>query len=131
MRRWVLLAAVAVLAVAGIAAAVGAAAYFLPSQQGRCTGPGIPPTVTGNCALHGGGAWCLQGFVVNATSFPTTMCFSGNSTSRLSVWAYLMNEPQYHEFQVNSTLTKLGNVSVPGCVGPITVVSGPGPFYWV
>ncbi len=130
MKRTLLIPLV-VLVVAGLAAAVGAAVYFLAPQEGAYTGPGIPQTVSGSCALRGDGAWCSQGFVVNGSRFNTTMCFSDNSTPPLTVWTYLMNATQYHEFDVNSTLSHISNVSAPGCLGPVSVVTGPGPFFWV
>lgn len=131
MKRRALLALLVVLGVAGTVAAVGSAVYFLTPQQGVYTGPGIPQTTSGSCALRGDAAWCSQGFVANGTSFNTTMCYTESSTSSLTVWAYLMNQSQYDFFKVNSTLTKLGTVTSPGCTGPITVTQGPGPYYWV
>lgn len=125
------LVVVAVLVAAGVAAAVGAVVWFLPQQQGVYSGPGIPQTVTGSCYLAGDAHWCSQGFVVNTTDFSVTMCYSVSVSAPLTVWAYLMNWSSYHEFQVNSTLTKLGNTTVPGCLGPVPIDTGPGSFYWV
>lgn len=131
MRARTLLAVVAVLVVAGVAVAAAAVVWFLPQQQGTYTGPGIPQAVTGSCDLAGDARWCSQGFQVNATNFTTTMCYSVGTTAPLTVWAYLMNSTSYHEFQVNSTLTRLGNTTAPGCVGPVPIDTGPGAFYWV
>lgn len=127
----VLLVVVAVLAVAGVAMAAGALVWFFPQQQGTYSGPGTPQTVASSCDLPGQNHWCSQGFQVNATDFDVTMCFSDNSASLLAISAYFMNGSSYHEFNVNSTLTRIGNMSSPGCLGPIPYDVGPGPFYWV
>lgn len=131
MKSRVLLVVVAVLAVAGVATAATALVWFFPQQQGTYSGSGTPQTVTGSCTLAGRDHWCSQGFQVNATLFNVTMCFTDNSAFQLAVSAYFMNESSYEQFNVNSTLTKLGNTSVPSCVGPIPYALGPGPFYWV
>jgi hypothetical protein len=131
VRSRVLLAVVAVLIVAGVAIAAGTYVWFFPQQQGTYSGRGTPQTIAASCELQGLNHWCSQGFQVNATNFTVTMCFSDNSPSQLAVTAYFMNASSYDGFHVNSTLTKLGNMSTPGCRGPLPYDVGPGPFYWV
>jgi len=111
--------------------AAGAVVWFFPQQEGTYSGLGTPQTVSASCKLQGDNHWCSQGFQVNATDFNVTMCFSDDATSQLAVSAYFMNVSSYHEFNVNSTLTKLGSVTAPGCYGPTSYNLGPGPFYWV
>ena len=131
MQARVLLAVVAVVVVAGVALAAGAIFYWLPPGHGQYSGPGFPYSMQSSCVLSGRGSWCSQGFQVNSTNFTVTECFSDDSTFPSAVWAEFMNSSQYHEFNVNSTLTRLGNQSLPGCFGPVTLLVGPGPFWWV
>lgn len=126
-----LLVIVTVVAVAAVASATTALVWFFPQQQGTYSGPGTPQTITGSCNLPGRDHWCSQGFQVNSTNFSVAECFSDSSESSLAVTAFFMNASSYHEFNVNSTLTKLSNASAPGCIGPIPYDVGPGPFYWV
>jgi hypothetical protein len=126
-----LIAVVAALAVTGAAVAAGTLIWFLPQEHGTYTGPGTPQTINGTCELTGYDAWCSQGFQVNSTAFNTTMCFTTDSTSAVAVEAYFMNSSSYHQFNVNSTLTKIGQSPEVGCTGPTTYSLGPGPFYWV
>lgn len=127
--RW-LIALVAVLAVAGVVAAVGAAVYWFPQGHGEYSGPGLPYSVAASCELPGHGSWCSQGFEVNTTDFNVTECYSVNSSFAASVWAEFMNQSQYDKFNVNSTLTHMGNQSAPGCWARSFSV-GPGPFWFV
>jgi hypothetical protein len=120
-----------VLVVAGIALAAGTAVYWLTPQQGQYSGPGIPYTSQTSFTLSGDGAWHAQGFTVSGAQYNMTECFNESSNPPVLVWTYFMNQTQYDEFNVNSTLTYLGNQSVPGCFGPYHYDNGPGPLYWV
>jgi hypothetical protein len=124
-------AVVIVLAVAGGAIATGVAVYWLPPGQGQYTGPGIPYTDVSSFTLSGDGAWHSQGFQVNGAQYNMTECFTENGTYTSVVWAYFMNQTEYYQFNVNNTLSHLGNQSAPGCFGPFHYDNGPGPFYWV
>jgi hypothetical protein len=127
----VLIVTVAVIAVAGVAAAATAVVWFVPQQEGTYSGPGAPQTTAGNCTLPGQDHWCSQGFGVSSVSFNVTMCFMTNTTTQAGVVAYLMNDSSYHNFTVNSTLTHLDEVPSPRCFGPTAYDDGPGTFYWV
>lgn len=131
MRPRVLLVLAAVLVVAGVAVAAGALVDWLPAQSGQYSGPGFPFSVQSSCDLRGSGQWCSQGFQVNATNFTVSECFSDNATFPSAVWSEFMNYSQYHEFNVNTTLTHLGNQSRAGCLGPTSYAIGPGPFWFV
>lgn len=130
MRARVLLALIAVLVVAGVAVAASAVFYWLPPGHGQYTGPGIPYSAQSSCTLRGEGSWCSYGFQVNSTDFNVTECFSTNSTFPTAVWVEFMNLTQYDEFNVNSTLSHIGNQTVPGCWGPKSLDVGPGPFWF-
>lgn len=130
MKPWAL-TALALLVIAGVAVAAVAVVVWLPARSGVYTGPGIPYTTEGSFTLAGDGSWHAQPFQVNSSQFNVTECFTESATPATAVWGLFMNESEFDEFNVNSTLTHLGNQSLPGCFGPVHVVNGPGPFYFV
>lgn len=122
---------IAVILVAGVVVAAGAAFYLLPRQHGVYVGPGLPHTISivsqvGNVT----GSYYAQGFVFNTSVWwinGTEIGFGGTTAE-----SGLMNQSQYLSLESNNSISWLGGYTAPDVVGFFNYQGiGPATVYFV
>ncbi len=107
-RLWVV---IAVVSIAGIAIAAGAAFYFLAPKEGAYVGPGLPVSKALDVSLPNDGSYYGLGVHFNSTVASAWLNFSGSGATNVTVEYGIMNQTAWSAFTNNTGISWLTEVS--------------------